>query len=113
MVMVMVMVMLMVTPSFPIRTTAAAEVQEVASNLFYLGRAGIKTVGKLTVAFLSSKHRGDGAPHPHGWLATIAVFDRYGSKSSNVVAVLSVSGMQLAKHCSRRKDGRCLRCYSV
>ncbi|CAM9607667.1 unnamed protein product [Scytosiphon promiscuus] len=36
-----------------------SEVQEVASNLFYLGRGGIKTVDKLTVAFLSSSHKPD------------------------------------------------------
>eukprot|EP00611_Tribonema_gayanum_P029608 TRINITY_DN7975_c0_g1_i1.p1 TRINITY_DN7975_c0_g1~~TRINITY_DN7975_c0_g1_i1.p1 ORF type:complete len:283 (-),score=62.14 TRINITY_DN7975_c0_g1_i1:198-1046(-) len=32
------------------------DVQELAPDLFYLGRGGIRTVGKLTVAFLSETH---------------------------------------------------------
>lgn len=39
----------------------SADVKQIAENLFYLGRGGIKTVGKLTVAFLGASHTSEGA----------------------------------------------------
>lgn len=42
----------------------AAEVTEIAENLHYLGRGGIKSVGRLTIAFLSSRHTAEGDPTP-------------------------------------------------